>query len=69
VKLIPGSPTKGKAEYFCPKNLQDDKIQYFGSLRMVSAEDKRRDETNELASLQRGKDKEMKGGRRGILIP
>lgn len=69
MKLTPGSSTKGKAEYFCPKNLQDDKIQYSGSLRMVSAEDKKRDERNELESLQCGKDKEMKGGRRGILIP
>lgn len=57
MKLIPGSSTKGQTEYFCSKNLQDDKIQYFGSFRMVSAVDKKRDEKQELGSLQGGKDR------------
>lgn len=41
-KLISGVSTTGKTEYCCPKNLWDNKIQYFRSLAMVSAEDKSR---------------------------
>lgn len=43
MKLIPGFSTIGKTEYCYLNNPQEDKIQYFSSLEMVSAEEKRRD--------------------------
>lgn len=43
MKLIPGFSTTGKTGSCYPNNPQEDKIQYFSSLRMVSAEEKRRD--------------------------